>query len=294
VTAHSPQPSDRLTAKREVRRIKNLPTIPGVVAKISRLVEKPETSAAEIGRLITQDQVLSAKVLRMANSAFFGMSRKISSIPQALMILGFDVVKGLVLTSSVFDMIQKSMAGLWEHSIGGAAAAGAVAETLGRDDAEEILVAGLLHDLGKVVLALNLPDDLKLIQAQTGSGRLHFHEAEAAVLNFHHGEIGQWLAEHWNLPDSLAEPMRLHHHPERAVNHPEVTAIVHIANSIIRGWGYGYSGDALVPPISPAAWNILGLKTEDFRAILEILEPKLAHLNELTSLNQASAAPSHQ
>ncbi|MCL2029133.1 MAG: HDOD domain-containing protein [Deltaproteobacteria bacterium] len=281
------QPSDRLSAKREVRRIKNLPTIPGVVAKISRMVENPETSAAAIGRLITQDQVLSAKVLRMANSAFFGMSRKISSIPQALMILGFDVVKGLVLTSSVFDMIQKSMAGLWEHSIGCASAAGAVAETLGRDDAEEVLVAGLLHDLGKVVLALNLPDDLQLIRDKTSSGRIFFHEAEAAVLNFHHGEIGQWLAEHWNLPDNLAEPMRLHHHPERAVICPEVTAIVHIANSIIRGWGYGYAGDTLVPPISPAAWELLGLKTADFRAIMDILENRLAHLNEVTSLGAA-------
>jgi putative nucleotidyltransferase with HDIG domain len=282
-----PMPSDRLAAKREVRRIKNLPTLPGVVAKISRMVENPETSAATVGRIIAQDQVLSAKVLRMANSAFFGMSRKISSIPQALMILGFDVVKGLVLTSSVFDMIQKSMAGLWEHSIGCAAAAGAVADTLGRDDAEEILVAGLLHDLGKVVLALNLPDDLKLIREQVQSGRLFFHEAEAAVLDFHHGEIGQWLAEHWNLPENLAEPMRLHHHPERAVIYPEVTAIVHIADSVIRGWGFGYAGDDLVPPISPAAWDLLGLKPDDFKAILDIMEPRLSHLSELSTISEA-------
>jgi len=287
MTGSDTQPSDRLTAKREVKRIKNLPTIPGVVAKISHMVENPETSVAEVGSLITQDQVLSAKVLRMANSAFFGMSRKISSIPQALMILGFDVVKGLVLTSSVFDMIQKSMAGLWEHSIGCAAASGAVAEALGRDDAEEILVAGLLHDLGKVVLALNLPDDLKLIREKIKSDRMFFHEAEAAVLDFHHGEIGQWLAEHWNLPDSLAEPMRLHHHPERAVHYPEATAIVHIADAIIRGWGFGFSGDNLAPPISPAAWALLGFKTGDFKTILDILEPRLANLTELTSISEA-------
>jgi putative nucleotidyltransferase with HDIG domain len=285
VNGSSSQPSDRLAAKREVKRIKNLPTLPGVVTKISRLVENPDTSAAEVGRLIAQDQVLSAKVLRMANSAFFGMSRKISSIAQALMILGFDVVKGLVLTSSVFDMIQKSMAGLWEHSIGCAAAAGAVAEALGRDDAEEILVAGLLHDLGKVVLALNLPDDLKLILDRARSDRLCFHEAEAAVLDFNHGEIGLWLAEHWNLPDSLAEPMRLHHNPERAVSHPEVTAVVHIADSIIHGWGYGYAGDALVPPISQAAWDLLGLKTDDLKTILDIMEPRLTHLSELSTIS---------
>jgi HD-like signal output (HDOD) protein len=281
------QPSiqDRSQAKKEVRRIKNLPTVPGIVAKISRMVENPETSAAEVGRLISQDQVLSAKVLRMANSAFFGMSRKISSISQALVILGFDVVKGLVLTSSVFDMIQKSMAGLWEHSIGCAAASGAVATLLGRDDAEEILVAGLLHDLGKVVLALNLPEEMKLVQKKVASGPVLFHEAESELLDFDHCDLGQWLAEHWNLPESLAEPMRLHHRPEKAVLKPECTAIVHIADIIIRAKGFGNAGDTLVPPISMAAWEMLGLRRTDFLPILEMLEPKLSSLCDLTSIS---------
>ena len=274
--------STKVAAKREVKRIKNLPTVPGIVAKISRLVENPETSAAEVGRLITQDQVLSAKVLRMANSAFFGMSRTISSIAQALMILGFDVVKGLVLTSSVFDMIQKSMAGLWEHSIGCAAASGAVATVLGRDDAEEIMVAGLLHDLGKVVLALNMQEEMKLVKEKVEKDNILFYEAEIAVMDFHHGEIGLWLAEHWNLPDSLGEPMRLHHNPDRAVSFPESTAIVHIADIIIRGWGFGYGGDPLIPPVSMVSWEMLGLKTSDFKEILNILEPKLAALSDVT------------
>ncbi|MDR1166622.1 MAG: HDOD domain-containing protein [Deltaproteobacteria bacterium] len=282
--ASPPDIQDRTRAKKEVRRIKNLPTVPGIVAKISRIVENPETSVADVGRLISQDQVLSAKVLRMANSAFFGMSRKISSIPQALIILGFEVVKGLVLTSSVFDMIQKSMAGLWEHSIGCAAASGVIATYLGRDDAEEVLVAGLLHDLGKVVLALNLPAEMSLVREKVAQDRLYFHEAETQVLDFDHAEIGQWLAEHWNLPESLSEPMRLHHRPEKAVVKPEWTAIVHLADIIVRAIGFGNGGDLLVPEISPAAWSLLGLKKTDFLPILENLEPKLASLRDLTAL----------
>ncbi|MDR2142157.1 MAG: HDOD domain-containing protein [Deltaproteobacteria bacterium] len=280
----APVIQDRVQAKKEVRRIKNLPTVPGIVAKISRMVENPETSAAEVGRLISQDQVLSAKVLRMANSAFFGMSRKISSISQALVILGFDVVKGLVLTSSVFDMIQKSMAGLWEHSIGCAAASGAVATILGREDAEEILVAGLLHDLGKVVLALNLPEEMEIVQKKVASGPILFYEAENELLDYNHCDLGQWLAEHWNLPESLAEPMRFHHRPEKAVLKPECSAIVHLADIIIRAKGFGNAGDILVPPISMAAWEILSLRKTDFLPILEILEPKLANLCDLTSI----------
>ncbi|MDR2459226.1 MAG: HDOD domain-containing protein [Deltaproteobacteria bacterium] len=276
---------DRISAKKEVRRIKNLPTVPGIVAKISRIVENPETSVAEVGRLISQDQVLSAKVLRMANSAFFGMSRKINTIPQALIILGFEVVKGLVLTSSVFDMIQKSMAGLWEHSIGCAAASGVIAAHLGRDDAEEVLVAGLLHDLGKVVLALNLPEEMRLVKEKVENEHLYFYEAENQVLDFDHAEIGQWLAEHWNLPESLAEPMRLHHKPEKAVLKPEWCAIVHIADIITRAKGFGNAGDMMVPPLSMAAWEILGLKKTDFLPIMEKLEPKLNSLKDLTALN---------
>ncbi|MDR1037336.1 MAG: HDOD domain-containing protein [Deltaproteobacteria bacterium] len=276
---------DRMQAKKEVRRIKNLPTVPGIVAKISRIVENPETSVAEVGRLISQDQVLSAKVLRMANSAFFGMSRKISSIPQALVILGFEVVKGLVLTSSVFDMIQKSMAGLWEHSIGCAAASGVIASHLGRDDAEEVLVAGLLHDLGKVVLALNLPEEMRLVQEKVESEDIRFYEAEGLVLDFDHAEIGQWLAEHWNLPESIAEPMRLHHRPEKAVLKPEWTAIVHMADIMVRAKGFGHAGDDMVPPVSQRAWEILGLRKTDFLPILEKLDPKLAALKDLTALN---------
>jgi putative nucleotidyltransferase with HDIG domain len=213
------------------------------------------------------------------------MSRKISSISQALIILGFEVVKGLVLTSSVFDMIQKSMAGLWEHSIGCAAASGVIAAHLGRDDAEEVLVAGLLHDLGKVVLALNLPDEMRLVQKKVAEDDLYFYEAENQVLDFDHAEIGQWLAEHWNLPESLAEPMRFHHKPEKAVLKPEWTAIVHVADIMVRARGFGHAGDDMVPELSERAWGLLGLRKVDFLPILEKLEPKLQSLKDLTALS---------
>ncbi len=149
-------------------------------------------------------------------------------------------------------------------------------------------MAGLLHDLGKVVLALNMSEEMAMIRDKVEKENILFYEAELEIMDFHHGEIGQWLAEHWNLPESLAEPMRLHHNPERAVVYPESTAIVHIADIIIRGWGFGYAGDPLVPPVSMAAWDLLGLKTTDFPAILEILEPKLTNLSELTQQTSGS------
>ncbi|MBU2550692.1 MAG: HDOD domain-containing protein [Proteobacteria bacterium] len=273
---------DRSEVKKKVKRIKNLPTLPGIVQKISRMVENPDTSSADVGRLISQDQVISARVLRMANSAFFGFSRRISSITQALVVLGFDVVKGLVLTTSVFDMMKKGMVGLWEHSVGCAAASGVIAARLGRPDAEEVLVAGLLHDLGKVVLNLQLPEESARVQEVAAAKGITFYEAENKVLDFNHGDVGLWLAEHWNLPDALAEPMRYHHRPELARNAVQQTAIVHLANIVVRAMGFGFSGDRLVPPLSPRAWEELGLSTDDFDGILAEVEPKLLNLSDYT------------
>ncbi|MFH1090871.1 MAG: HDOD domain-containing protein [Pseudomonadota bacterium] len=271
---------DKSDARKQIKRIKNLPTVPGIVAKISKMVENPETTPADVGRLISQDQVLSAKVLRMANSAFFGMSRQISSITQALVILGFDVVKGLVLTTSVFDMMKKSMDGLWEHSIGCAAASGVAAKVLGREDAEEVLIAGLLHDLGKVVLTLELPQETARVLELVRKKGISFYEAEKEILDFTHGDVGLWLAEHWNLPDILADPMHWHHQPEKARLAPEQTAIVHLANIITHALGLGFSGDRFVPPLSPSACDMLGLKPEQFGDILNDLEPKLINLQD--------------
>ncbi|MBW2060055.1 MAG: HDOD domain-containing protein [Deltaproteobacteria bacterium] len=270
---------ERSELKRNIQRIKNLPTIPPIVAKISKMVESPTTSSADVGKVISQDQVLSAQILRMANSPFFGMSRKISSVTQALVILGFDVIKGLVLTSSVFEMMQKSIVGLWEHSIGSAATARVLANLVGQSEEEEVSVAGLLHDLGKVVMSVQLEDKARdEIVALVQKKKTSRYEAENEVLGFTHAQVGLWLAEHWKLPQSLAEPMCYHHQPEKARHAPKQTAIVHLANIIIRARGFGFGGDPYVPPLSKEAWELLGLKTDDFQDILEEMEPNLLSL----------------
>ena len=266
---------DRAEAKKRITKLKNLPTLPGIVVQITRLVENPDTSAGDVARLITQDQVLSAKVLKMANSAFFGRSRQISSITQALVVLGFDVVKFLVLSSFVSDIMQKSMKGLWEHSLGCAAASRVVARRLGRVDADEFFMAGLLHDLGKVVLALEMPEETDKIVAEAAKSGTSFYDAEKRLLGFYHGEVGAWLARRWNLPDSLAEPMIAHHQPERATKAPLVTAAVHLGDILVRAVGHGFGGDVFVPPLSETAWKILGLAPGDFDGLLDDLLPDL-------------------
>ena len=156
-------PIDSSIFKRKVEALENLPTLPGVVSKLSQMVESPTISTAQVGEMIGADQVLSAKVLRLINSAFFGFPGKISTVTHALVLLGFNAVKGLVLTASVFDIMATEMLHLWKHSLGVSLSAGIISRRLELKDTEEIIVAGLLHDIGKVALKVEGPDEYDLV-----------------------------------------------------------------------------------------------------------------------------------
>ncbi len=253
---------DAETARKKVKIIRNLPTLPGMLEKISRMVESNQYSAEDIGRLISQDQVLSAKVLKLANSAFYGFSRRVSSVGQALVLLGFNIIKGLILTSSVFDMLQRKAADLWTHSLGTATAAGIIASRLDLDDPEEINLAGLLHDLGKVVMSVQMADDLEAIMAIIAGGKFSL-EAEEEVLGFTHPEVGAWLAEAWKLPDSLIEPIMFHHRPSQAKKVPIATTVVHLADILAKARGLGFNQDVWVTPLESGSLERLGLTLDD-------------------------------
>lgn len=272
---------EAVAAKKRVQLLKNLPTLPGMIDKISKAVESKRFSAADIGKLISRDQVLTAKVLKLANSAFFGFSRKVGSLTQALVLLGFDVVKGLILTSSVFDLMKTKGHGLWEHSMGVATTAAVIASRMELDDVEEVSLAGLLHDLGKVVIRVHMPDDaasiLELVEVEGMSVR----QAEREVLGFSHAQVGLWLAESWKLPPTLTDPIRWHHQPAGARKAPRITAAVHLADVLVRGYGLGDGYDDWVPPLERSALARLGVRSADLEAIVEQMCQKLAAAESL-------------
>jgi putative nucleotidyltransferase with HDIG domain len=267
---------EEAAAKKRIQLLKNLPTLPGMIDKISRAVESKRFSAADIGKLISRDQVLTAKVLKLANSAFFGFSRKVGSLTQALVLLGFDVVKGLILTSSVFDLMQNKGEDLWRHSMGVANAATIIAVHADMPDAEEASLAGLLHDLGKVVIRVHMPDDTASINELVEFEGLALRDAEREVLGFNHTHVGQWLAESWKLPDELSEPIRWHHKPEGSSKAPQMTSAVHLADCLVRGFGYGDGGDPWVPPLNRFALKQLGFDSKKLESIVEDLCEQLS------------------
>jgi HD-like signal output (HDOD) protein len=179
----------RVDKKGQILAVKDLPTLPAVLDEVTKLIQDPSSSTEQVAALISQDQVLSAKVLKMVNSPIYGFPRRISTIQHALVLLGLNVIRGLIISTSVFDVMAKNMVGLWEHSLGCALACSSVAKKAGFKDPEEYSVAGLLHDLGKVVIALQLPEMKEEVDNLVQEKDMLYIDAENEILGFGHDRV---------------------------------------------------------------------------------------------------------
>jgi putative nucleotidyltransferase with HDIG domain len=206
---------DTDTQKQEIRRrlegARNLPTLPGVVARLLEMVDSPETTGRQLGLELAKDQVLSAKILKLVNSGFYGFSQPISTIPHAVTMLGFETVKSLVVGSSVLEMMEEALPGLWEHSLACARTGTLIAQHIELAQPEEVSVIGLLHDLGKVLLFQCFADEFQRVRTLVDDKGMLFSDAEQAVMGVNHGEMAGWLLEKWTLPPKLVDPITNHH-----------------------------------------------------------------------------------
>lgn len=254
--------------QRKVTGLSNLPTLPGVAKHISRMVEDKGSSASEIGDIIAKDQVLSARILRLVNSPVYGFPGRISSVTHALVLLGFNVVKGLVLGTSVFQSFAKQAQGLWEHSLGCAIVSRRLGRELGMPDAEEIMIAGLLHDLGKAVLSHVAEADFSAALALAQEKQCHIAQAERELFGVDHARVASWIADEWHLPPGLSDALKYHHRPDLAKTNRPGTAIVHLADILARGMGYGWPGDNAMPPLDHEAFQSLNITYEQIDRVL--------------------------
>ena len=255
--------------RRQVSRLKAVPTLPRLLERVIAILEDPEVNFESVAEVVEVDQALASQILRLANSAFYSRQGAVSRVSQALVMLGAVVTRSVVLTSSVLDLREVSLRGFWEHSLGCATAAGAIAKVTGKANPEEAAAAGLLHDLGKVVLCKQLPEAFAYILERAEVEQRSFRDVERELLGVEHCEIAAWLVDHWRFPPALAEPIKYHHEPGRAVAAPDLTAIVHVANTLVRALGYGSGGDRRIPPIDAKAWARLGLDAAALDRVLE-------------------------
>jgi putative nucleotidyltransferase with HDIG domain len=232
--------------KFNLENIRNLPSVPIVVLEVSKMLDDPETNASELGKVISTDQGMLAKILSVANSPLYGLSRRVSTIDFAIVVLGFDHIKHIVIALSMMDAFKESFdpswnkKAYWVHSLTTASAAKRIADELGYKKTGEVFTAALLHDLGISVIQRYMNDDYKIIcefVKQTGCTYL---EAERDIIGVTHQEIGGFLGERWNLPSALSDAIANHHQPSLSTENKPLTSIIHLADYMTQCLSIGH------------------------------------------------------
>jgi putative nucleotidyltransferase with HDIG domain len=266
--------------KGKIESITALPTVPANLRRIAAMLEKSRLTLDELAQFISHDPALTTKVLTMVNSASYGFPGRISSVSHGIMLLGLNVIRGLLLGVSVVDLMQKNMNGLWEHSCACAVAARCIAQQKKVKKPEEISTCALLHDIGKVTIMLQYPGEYEQALRTAQEKNVVIYDAEQLFLPASHADAGSWLAQKCRFPLNLVEAIGLHHRPQLAKQAPLETAIVHVADILVRAKGVGFSGDGLVPLVQPSAWKLLNLSDSDVRDILVQIEDSVSLLGE--------------
>jgi len=273
---------EKQAVQKVVDRLKDLPTLPSVVQQIIQIVDSPHTSASDLNRAISLEIGSSAKVLKLVNSAFYGFPKRIETLTQAIIILGFNTVRSLALSISMLDFLSAGGSDhrlnhveFWRHSIATSIMARAIAKKNFPQMAEEVFVSGLLHDIGILILDQFLPGEFKKAYVRIGRDKMTLYQAEKEELGITHCEVGRMLAMKWNLPDPLLYSISYHHTPLASHDFFPTIAAVHAANIGVKILGIGRVGDEEYYRsfhINQEARNLLRLETDFPLTHAELME----------------------
>lgn len=262
--------------------VEEVPAFPQTIMNIIQLTEEATCSAKEIEAEIMKDQGLTVKVLKMANSAFYSGRRKIETVADATVLLGFKAIQSMVLATVVGSYLEKELKGyaleeeaLWRQSQLSAITTRLIAKKIKYVKPDQAYTAGLLKDIGKVILDIYVEKDILEILRKVEEKQESFVEAEQEVLGFHHGDIGARIAAKWNLSQDLIEVIRLHHHPEDAVVNKKLVMITHVADSMLMMMGQEIGVDGLSYQFSPVAMETLGIDEAFMMEIMSDVADKL-------------------
>ena len=282
----------RLNVLKAVDQAPDLPALPANMARLLDLIRNPDTRMDEIINNIAMDQSITAKILRLVNSSFYGMAGKVSSLRQAVVLLGLQTVENVILSMSLSKAFRIpglgaagfSLDAFWEHTVGCGLICHAISRRQRIGDRSEAFVAGLLHDIGKLLIPHVAPEEFASVLQAARDEDLFSWEAESRFLSADHAIAGAWLAKRWRLPDILVEAIFFHHRP-REVERP-LAGIVHVADSLCTAFGVGSSGCDLVPSIDPRVWEGLGLSRSGMDGLLMDVKEVLQGVSQTVDLFQ--------
>ena len=268
-----------------LNKIDSLPALPRAYAEVRRLIQSSdEVSAAAIAEVIVQDPAMAAKLLRIANSAFFGQRREIDTVTGAIVVLGMEMVSTLILSAGVFTSFETepiegfTQDDLWRHSVGCGLVAKHLAETCSRNQhsQETAMLAGSLHDLGKLVFAQYMHDAYEVVVRTAMEGNLPIVEVETEKLGASHAEVGAYLADRWHLPNKIVEAIRFHNYPSQGGD-SELAYLIHVADFIVHSLHVGASACGTSPSMELSAMSRLGV-TVPLASLQSQLKTKLAEV----------------
>jgi len=249
-------------------------SLPVIFYQVNEAVNDPETSFGEIASIVNGDAALCARLLKIVNSSFYGFPSTIETITHAITIIGTAQLRDLMLATTVmtkFKGIRSNLVNMdsfWRHSIACGLAARIIATLRQESNADRFYVMGLLHDVGRLILFMAIPDRMESLLTRCLSGENLLHLLERDMLGFDHSEVGEALLKTWNLPPRLTEAVGNHHNPGDFSKQPVENVIIHTADIIANAMQLGSSGGGAVPPIAPGAWEEIGLPTSKLSDIL--------------------------
>ncbi len=276
----------------------SLPSLPEVINKINDLMDDDTVSVNYIGNLMTKDISLSAKILKIVNSPYYGFPQRIYNLNHALVLLGSNTLKSIIITSSIFDLMKDVMKGLWEHSLFCGLTAKYIAKQInnGKQIIDEDLVfsAGLLHDIGKLIIAIKFKDDFNAAIKLAQEEKKVYVEAEKEVLSVSHADVGYYLTKEWNYPASICTPIKFHHEFLMLYSNENIdknyniksitnnknklyysknyvieTAIINLSDILAKSLGIGFSGSIYVDEIKNEIMEVLSIDLAFLKKIIE-------------------------
>jgi len=259
--------SAALTPKELVTGSIRLVSLPEVCIRVNEMLDEPSVTAAELGHIISQDTSLTARLLKIVNSSYYGFQAKIETVSRAVTVVGLRELRGLVIAASAVETFSNvpdeilNKVRFWRHSLYCGVIARLLAEQCHVLHSERLFVAGLLHDIGKLIIAQRLPTETRMIALEADAGHRSEFEVEQDFLGFNHAEVGGELMKAWSMPETLFESVAYHHNPQQAETGIMETCLIHIANILTdeAEQGLDMKEDTPLQQIDPFAWEITGL-----------------------------------
>jgi putative nucleotidyltransferase with HDIG domain len=256
----------------------DLPAMPHIAAQVMEKLSSPNATPRDIHALLTKDQGLAARVLKVANSPYYGASRSISSLRDAILFMGFDSIRSLVMTAVMKGMFSATSLAeqlLWEHSIGCAAISRRIATEVDFSGNEEVFLAGLMHDIGKAVMFLRVPSKMREIMEEVYNSGTDFAEVEQQMLGFTHAQVGQMVADKWRFAVDIEDAIANHHQPDQARSARQLAHIVSLGNSLCHKLEIGPTRKPDLDVSNLQSAQALGISADEISELLEQMSENL-------------------